>query len=531
MPTSPDARLLRSVTTAGFAAAFTLPCAPALASAPRTAPAANESGLLLYLALLIQAILIAALLAKALRWRQTARERSLTSEDLERYFGSCVILLGVLGSDGRFVRVNQAWQASLGYSPRELTGMRYSQYIHPDDLAETQKAVERVRAGGQVSGFVNRCLHKDGSYRVIEWDGFSSGGRVLCSGRDVTEAVTARAMLAESEERFRTLLDTIDSVSVQGYSADGVVSYWNRGSEILYGYSREEALGKNLVELIIPPPMRDEVRRAIRGMGESGRAIPAGELTLMRKDGSPAPVLSSHAVVRTAGGESVQFCMDVDISRLKQAEEEMAASLEEKKVLLREIHHRVKNNLQIISSLLSLQEHTLATPEARAALADSRGRVTSMAMIHEQLYRSNTFAGIDVKSYLEQLLSRLVNASRAGEVELRLEARPVFLILEQAIPFGLALNELVTNAIKHGFDGRDSGRLRVAVSLRDAVVEAEVENDGHALAENFDPFESPTLGMRLVTSLAGQLKGEIFAGPGPDGNGAAFVLRFPLARP
>lgn len=145
---------------------------------------------------------------------------------------------------------------------------------------------------------------------------------VLFLARDITERWQAQQALHESELRFRSLLLGIPSVSVQGYRADGTTTYWNKASEDLYGYTEQEALGKNLLELIIPAPMHDAVTAHIAHMFSSGEPIPAGELRLQRKDGSPVDVFSSHAYVHVPGQEPEMFCIDIDISRRKAAEEE-----------------------------------------------------------------------------------------------------------------------------------------------------------------------------------------------------------------
>ncbi|MFZ5425585.1 MAG: PAS domain S-box protein [Thermodesulfobacteriota bacterium] len=723
----------------------------------------------------LQAGFIVFLLARSRRAREAEDELRRSGGELEKFFSLGLNLLAVASMEGRFLRLNAAWESTLGYTLAGLEGLRYMDLVHPEDREATARAAGTLRDGSPVNGFVNRYRRKDGSYRRIEWAAFPHDGNIYAMARDVTESSRALELLRESEERFRTLLDTVETVSVQGYSPEGVISYWNAASETVYGYSREEALGKNLVDLIIPGPMRDEVRAAIRGMAETGRPLPAGELVLARKDGTPATVFSSHAVVKTAGGETILFCMDVDISGLKKAqdalreseerlrmlvesagdalyltdltgrfvdvnpeaermtgftrqellrmgvtdldlnqnpesmaafarvissqrrvafetlhktkaggsvpvelkvaclesagkpllmgiarditvrkraeetlteanrvltavldsvpaeisavdvetheilfmntamkrtfrrdctgetcyrafreleapcencgipalfgedgqpcgvvawedynpvsgkwninhdkavrwldgrmarvqvaidisgrkleEDRMAASLKEKEVLLREIHHRVKNNLQIVSSLLSLQEGLTDNPEAREVLADSMGRVTSMAMIHEHLYRSDDLTEIDMESYLRQLLPGIVNSLRGHkDITLEIEAVPLPLSLEQAIPFGLVMNELAVNALKHGFAGRDEGTLRVSVHPGEVMVAVEVADDGNGLPEGFDPARPETLGMQLVTTLTGQLGGMLEA---ESGKGAKFSVTFPLAR-
>ncbi|RPJ81595.1 MAG: PAS domain S-box protein, partial [Deltaproteobacteria bacterium] len=146
------------------------------------------------------------------------------------------------------------------------------------------------------------------------------------SARDITEQKRAEKALQESEERFRNLMENIDAVAVQGYGPDGTTQYWNKASERLYGYKQQEAIGCNLLDLIIPSEMKDYVAKAIREMAESGRPIPSGEVLLMHKDGSRVPVISHHAIVKVPGREQELFCLDVDITARKQADEALRKS-------------------------------------------------------------------------------------------------------------------------------------------------------------------------------------------------------------
>lgn len=188
----------------------------------------------------------------------------------------------------------------------------------------------------------------------------------------------------------------------------------------------------------------------------------------------------------------------------------------------------MKNNLQIISSLLNLQKQAEVNPAAQSVLDESRGRIASMAMIHEQLYLSRDFAGLDLGEYLNQFLPRLVSACQGHRnISLVLDAADIPLSLEQAIPFGLILNELATNAIKHGFRNRERGTLRVSASLDDGEVLVEVEDDGEGLPPGMNLAAPETLGLQLVVSLAEQLKGSVSV---DSPNGVRFRLRFPVIR-
>jgi two-component sensor histidine kinase/integral membrane sensor domain MASE1 len=225
---------------------------------------------------------------------------------------------------------------------------------------------------------------------------------------------------------------------------------------------------------------------------------------------------------------------------LQTTERRLRTSLEEKEVLLKEIHHRVKNNLQIVSSLLYLQGRKMPAPEVQTVLQESQSRVRSMALVHERLYQSGDLASVDFAQYLEALVAHLVRTfARAGtEVGVRIEADGIRLPVDAAIPCGLIVNELCTNALKHAFVGRPGGTLRVALGRQGEGAESlllEVCDDGVGLppeATAGSPAGLPastrgSLGLQLVSSLSQQLHGTLEVGSGPWGT--RFGMRFPAA--
>ena len=236
--------------------------------------------------------------------------------------------------DGQTTYVNTRWCEFAGLSVAEALGEGWLRAVHPEDRAAVVRVWEEARAKEAIARIDYRFQRADGAVVWVlgqarpERD---AAGR--CTGyvgtvTDITERKRAEAALRESEERFRDLLANIPSVAVQGYAPDGTTQYWNRASEQLYGYTAAEAIGRNLLDLIIPPEMQEGVRGAIQQMALTGQAIPASELCLMRKDGSRVTVFSSHAIVRVPGRPSELFCIDVDLTERKRAEEALQQSEE-----------------------------------------------------------------------------------------------------------------------------------------------------------------------------------------------------------
>ncbi len=242
-------------------------------------------------------------------------------------------------ADGRFDYISPAVTRMFGFSPEEIQQMSSEDIqglFHPDDLQRLipfRFELEQAdRSGKKLSEREFRLMNRSGEHRWIhgqyELIRNADGAPECIVGtlHDITEHKRAAAALCASEERFRGILQNVATVAVQGYTLDGTVRYWNRASESFYGYTAAEALGRNLLDLIIPPAMRDEVRGAIRYMEETGNPIPSAELALMRKDGSVIPVYSSHALVTVPGQASELFCIDIDLSARQQTEAALRSS-------------------------------------------------------------------------------------------------------------------------------------------------------------------------------------------------------------
>jgi two-component sensor histidine kinase len=210
----------------------------------------------------------------------------------------------------------------------------------------------------------------------------------------------------------------------------------------------------------------------------------------------------------------------------KAAEQKLKTSLREKEVLLREIHHRVKNNLQIISSLLNLQSRYIEDEPALDMFRESRNRVRSMALVHEKLYRSQDLSEVDFGAYIESLSCHLFMSYSmdSTKIDLDLDVKDVYLDINTSIPCGLIINELVSNSLKHAFPGREKGKIHVGVSLDNGgKIQLVVRDDGVGLPEDLDVKQSETLGLQLVTMLVEQLQGQMNI---ENKNGTTFEIIF-----
>ena len=204
----------------------------------------------------------------------------------------------------------------------------------------------------------------------------------------------------------------------------------------------------------------------------------------------------------------------------ERAEEALVSSLREKEALLKEVHHRVKNNLQVIASLLRLEARRIDHSLTRSVLKEMQGRIQSMALLHETLYRSGNFSRVDLAPYLSQLAHQLFRSliAQPGTVKLNLDLTPVHLEIDQAIPCGLIVNELASNSLKHGFPEGRTGEVWIQLHPDGdkGAFRLVVRDSGVGLPQNFAWQQQRSLGLQLVSDLAQQLQGELKVGPGPE---------------
>ena len=239
--------------------------------------------------------------------------------------------------------------------------------------------------------------------------------------------------------------------------------------------------------------------------------------------------LVEEVIVTTASGQQMVDGLAEDITERKKVDLQIQAALREKEALLRELFHRVKNNLQVVSSLLNLQSESLTDEQAREMFREGRHRIHSMALIHERLYQAKDLARIDIKQYVHDLASELFFAYGVSAERIRLavdvNTDGAIIDIEKAVPLGLIINELLTNALKYAFPDGRAGEMTVRIEPAPGnMLKLTVADDGVGLPAGIDVNDPATLGLQLVSTLAEQLRGSLEARPQP---GAAFTITFP----
>jgi PAS domain S-box-containing protein len=414
---------------------------------------------------------------------------------------------------GRIVDVNKKALDLFGYKKSEILSLKIPD-LHPlSELEISRKAFRDIKGKGVVNF---ECCFKKKNGEIFSAEVSSSlfkvGQETFVQGnvRDITKRKKAEQALSESEEKFRGLVenanDAIYIITPLGFQ------YVNAAFERLTGYTSEEICKKsfNFWNIIHPKDVkmirrREEARRI-------GKKVPSRyEFRILSKDGC-TKIVEPATVQIGEKGETKVMGMLRDVTDRKHAEEKIKASLKEKEILLREIHHRVKNNMQIISSLLRLQSRAIEDKRMVEMFKESQNRIRSMALIHEKLYQTEDFTKVNFAHYIKSLTVHLFHTYKVdlNVVKMNAQVEDVFLDINKAIPCGLIINELVSNALKHAFPNGRKGEILIRlVSRKDKKTKLTVNDNGIGLSQKIDFREPETLGLQLVHDLVRQIDGSI----------------------
>jgi len=320
--------------------------------------------------------------------------------------------------------------------------------------------------------------------------------------------------------------------AIVAVNRDLSIILFNQGAERMFGYSAQEVCWKP-VDILLPRHLAEIHRQHIVDFERSSltaqQAGTRNEIVGRRKDGTEFPAEASISKV-TFEGEPVFSVIMHDITKRVLAEERLRASLREKEVLLKEVHHRVKNNLQVVSSLLGLQARLIADPTTRKQFEESQYRIQSMALLHETLYQSDDLARVDFSEYIRRLTEQLFRSYRSSQqVKLCIDLAELHFHVDAAVPCGLIVNELVSNALKYAFPKPRRGEIRVELrETRPGEAELVVADNGVGFPPGVDWVTARTLGLRLVRKLAEQIQGRVEL---DCSAGTCFRVHFPALDP
>ena len=474
---------------------------------------------------------------------ELAKSQKALAENEEKYRSlvdniSVAVYRNNVESPSRWLWVNPAFCKILGYeSPDEALSHPVSDiYYTPEDRLPFLSALNTV---GFVKNFEIILKKKNGA---PIWVSLSAQVKknpdgtiawVDGIGEDITERKRAEMAIRESEEKVRSILESA-AEAIYGIDKDGNCTFYNPSCARLTGFTKpDELLGKNIHTLIHHShpdgsPLPTEQCRVAMALQE-GKGIHLDDEVFWRADGTSFPVeVWSYPQVKdgVVTGMVVTF---FDITERKKMEAAIKTNLGEKEMLLKEIHHRVKNNMQVISSLLQLQSQSLKDEGTKMLFRESMGRIKSIALVHEQLYRSDNLSQIEYGGYLRKMFGPLFESYKADarRIAMVIEADNVMVTIEKAVPCSLIVNEMMSNSLKYAFPGDKKGEIRINFALDESKENyiLDYSDNGIGLPEGFVPGKTGSLGTTLINGLTKQLKGTLMMIPG--GPGVHYVIKFP----
>lgn len=447
----------------------------------------------------------------------------------------------LLDRDLRYVFINETLAAFNGSSIEAHLGRKVQDVLpeaYPtlkpllDQVLDHGIPVESFRIQVAMPGIDSPMAEWEASYLPIKLPDGTVGG-VYVQAVNLTAKLIAERTLEESEKQLRRVLDSLFAF-VGVMLPNGILIEANRAPLEAAGIDSADVIGKPFWDTYwwsyseeVRTWLRNACERAAKGeiVRQDVMARMAGD-TRMTLDFMLVPMRDDQGVITHLIPSAI------DISDRIAAQKRIEAALRERTVLLQEIHHRVKNNLQIIASLLQLQARATSAEIARA-LQDSQSRVMAMALTHQLLYERTDFSSLELGPYLRRLVASLREAH--GELMRRIQLvvdapdTGLHIELSQAVPVALIVNELLTNALKHAFTTEQSGKVNVRAEQVGNEIRVTVTDDGKGLPENSPLSEGTSLGFSLVTLLTEQLQGTLLW-PTPGKPGAIFVLSLPFTR-
>jgi PAS domain S-box-containing protein len=435
--------------------------------------------------------------------------------------------------EGRFTLVNQAIAEAYGTTVESLLGKTDADFnpneaevegFRRDDCEVMNMMTEKFIPEEVITDALGRVRWLQTIKRpIVSQDG--AADQVLGIAADITARKNTEEALRNSEERFRQIAENIREV------------FWitePREKQLIYiSPAYEEVWGRTCSDLSEVSQMWRETVH----LEDQQRVLEAAEKVqsegdydveyrIVRPDGQIRWVRDRAFPIKNEAGDVYRIAGVLDdVTDRKQGLEQIKASLHEKEVLLQEIHHRVKNNMQVITSLLSLQSKTIKDQQALAVFEDSQNRVKSMALIHETLYQSKDLSRINFSEYLKKLVAHVSRSYRirSDAVKIQLNVDDVSLPIDMAVPCGLIINELASNSLKYAFPAETKGELNISFRRAGARYVLSVSDTGVGLPHDFDPDKGKSLGMKLVRMLTTQLAGEMHC---RNGVGTTFDITF-----
>jgi PAS domain S-box-containing protein len=429
----------------------------------------------------------------------------------EIFFNISKDLVCLANTEGYFLMVNPSFIELLGYSEEELLSKPIVDFILPDDKNKTSEEIDKIDKTGETTAhFINHYITKSGETVILQWMSTTDkNGIIYAIGRDITEQKILEEKLIQNTE----LLNAAQRMAKLGNFSFNTINYSLYWSDELYNIFAITDEEKNTL-----------YEAYIKRFDEEGFEVFSSTVEKAMIDGQPYAF--QHKVHTPNGNVKSVSCFGLpyvneegkvyridgvvqDITDIVKKEEFILKSIKEKEFLIKELHHRVKNNLQVISSLLSLQANLVNDENLDIHFKESQNRIKSMAAIHDMLYRSEDLSTVNFSIYAEQLVKDLIHSyvGMNSSITTEFEFDSLELSLDIAVPLGLLINELVTNSLKYAYEGHSSPLLKVSIKTRNDHFSLCIADNGKGFDLNRIENDQ-SLGMMVISNLSEQLDGK-----------------------
>ncbi|MFH5831657.1 PAS domain S-box protein [Halalkalibaculum sp. DA384] len=435
----------------------------------------------------------------------------------------------MLDSDMNFIMWNKNFGAELGYSDEEIRRKHYLEYFPEKDQERLQSAVKKIWTEGYAEIEIDVLSRQDERFHYfLSARKLIKNGQefLIGSGVDISARVEAETKHRLSEKRWEQLVQKNPGL-VMISNRDKIIRFINPAGTELMGKEDPRNLKGNQWTDYLNLEDGERLEMRIQRVME-GQVLEPATFRASTWNGRELYVELQGVSIQYKGEEAI-LTIGKDVTQRMKYEQELEKSIREKEILLQEIHHRVKNNLAIISGLLELQSGEIDDQEVQQILEKSKRRIHSIAKVHELLYRNEELNRIDFKAYIFELIDTMDQLTHNPRLDISLnyELEPVFMNIDQAIPCGMVINELITNSIKHAFPDREEGTITIGLSENDRRVSITVADNGTGLPDFFASTRHKTLGKTIVELLVKQLDADFNFG---TDNGSFFELSFEKRR-
>jgi PAS domain S-box-containing protein len=433
--------------------------------------------------------------------------------------------------DSKIVMANPAFCEIYGTTIDDIIGRGIMEFIHPDNRELAKKRIVKLLKGGtgyESKSAIYQGFNTDGeliwvevSSKPIEWGGRPALQSIV---RDITERKHAEQALKESEEKFRDLAELLPE-TIFLTDEKGNLTFVNRAGLEAFGYTVDEYKnGFNVIQALA----YEDRDRALENISKLSKNEPTigREYMALRKDGTKFPVIVyANSVIKEGNRVGMRGIL-VDITERKQAERQIEKTLLEKKILLRELKHRVNNNLQLLKSMISMWVMETDDDSVKEALQEVEGLITTMALVHTEAQFDEGAKGIRLQEFLRNLTKGIIGVKAHSKLNITcsIEGDEVWLGIDQMNPLALISNEIMVNSIKHAFNGQSNGYISISLKKIDNIIKLSIKDNGIGISPEIDLKKPDTFGLELVQNLVEQLNGKLKM---IVDNGTNIIIEFP----